>query len=754
MRSFKIVATVQVYNELEKGNLQRFFKYIKNCVDDLVVYDDCSTDGSYEYAKENAQLVLRGLKNDFTSEIKHKQILLETALSLKPNFILSIDADEVISAGENNSLQALCKLCIEKDLDGLEFQNINLWRSTNWKRVDSQYNEGWPVKLWKVKPDMNFDVSKKGLHQKGFPKSVKKTLKQNVLKIIHYGFSDDINLAYKYLTYKVHGQRGYDMLDRLLDEDQLILEEVSNSLFPVGLYHNSPKPNKRSFVEALEAIESLKCKVERPKYSIACLIYKSVEWLDFVYKQLLKYTDLKDVEFYFVANDASENVIKYLKNNHIPHYIHQNSKSNKDEWYLNNVYRAWNYAVHVAKGDFVVLINSDMCFSPGWLDALIAAYDGNNVISSRLVEPGKLPSGLHGIEKNFGKNISDYKEKSFLTFANIISKKKIVESGLYMPLLFRKDHFLKVNGYPEGNLKKNADIFSNDIAWRNEEQVPGDKVLMQKLKTIGVKHVTAFNSIVYHFQNGEQDSEGEIMTNTFLKNIAVCGDLSLKTFENKILAHYLVGNILGTYLIDAKLLLINNSIEKINKIIKNNYPKTKIIIKNATSANFINPELYTICFIEDDLRKFGKRNIQQEINLKYCNKRVTNSIEIAISYAEYDFEIIPNLSLEKWKKLIEKSSIEIAQMQQRIVMPFAPPGNLLLVYENLSLRFQSTLINHLLGEKYWVIKKFLTKDGIKKFIKKVLIFVGLFKFTKIFINIIKRYFHISIVAIIIINLNL
>lgn len=754
MMLFKIVAIIQVYNELEKGNLQRFFRYIKNCVDEVVVYDDCSTDGSYEYAKENTQWVFRGLKNNFTSEIKHKQILLETALSLKPDFIFWIDADEVISRGKRNSLQELCKLCIEKDLDGLEFHNINLWRSTNWKRVDSLYNEGWFVRLWRVKPDMSFDVSKKGLHKKLFPKNIKKTLKQNLLKIIHYGFSDDINLAHKYLVYKKHGQRGYTMLDRLLDEDQLILEEVSSSLFPAGLYHNSPKPNKRNFVEALEVIESLKCKVERPKYSIACLIYKSVEWLDFVYKQLLKYTDLKDVEFYFVANDASENVIKYLKNNHIPHYIHQNSKSNKDEWYINNVYKAWNFAVHVAKGDLVVLINSDMSFSTGWLDALIAAYDGNNVISSRLVESGKLRSGIHGIEKNFGKDISGYKEKNFLTFANSISKKKIVEGGLYMPILLRKNHFLKVNGYPEGNLKKNADIFSNDIASKKEEQVPGDKVLIQKLKTIDVKHVTAFNSIVYHFQEGEKDTEDKIITNTYLKNIAVCGNLSFKTFKNKLLAYYLVGNIPNTYLIDAKILTINDSKEKINKIIKNNYPKTKIIIKNATSANFINPELYTICFIEDDLRKFGKRNIQQEINLKYCNKRVTNSIEIAISYAEYDFEIIPNLSLEKWKKLIEKSSIEVAQMQERMVKPFAPTGNLLLVYENLSLRFQSILINHLLGEKYWVIKKFLTKDGIKKFIKKVLISVGLFKFTKIFINIIKRYFHISIVAIIIINLNL
>jgi hypothetical protein len=319
-----------------------------------------------------------------------------------------------------------------------------------------------------------------------------------------------------------------------------------------------------------------------------------------------------------------------------------------------------------------------------------------------------------------------------------------------MPLLFRKDHFLKVNGYPEGNLKKNADIFSNDIACRNEEQVPGDKVLIQKLKTIGVKHVTAFNSIVYHFQNGEQDSEDKMITNTYLKNIAVCGDLSLKIFEEKLLAHHLVGNIPGTYLIDVKLLTTNNSKEKINQIIKNNYPKTSIIIKNATSSNFIHPEMYTICFIEDDIRKAGKRNNIQEINLKYCNKRVTNSIEIAISYAEYDFEIIPNLSLEKWKELIEKSSIEATQLQARIIKPVICSTDFILFYENLSLKFEKALIDYLFGEKYWDIKKFFTREGIKYFIKRVLILLRLLKFIKI----IKKVFSISVLVTIIFNLNL
>ena len=61
------------------------------------------------------------------------------------------------------------------------------------------------------------------------------------------------------------------------------------------------------------------------KISYVCLIYKSVNWLKFVYKQFHKYTKLNEGdEFYFVANDSCPDVLTYLKDNNINHYIHNN----------------------------------------------------------------------------------------------------------------------------------------------------------------------------------------------------------------------------------------------------------------------------------------------------------------------------------------------------------------------------------------------------------------------------------------------
>ena len=62
------------------------------------------------------------------------------------------------------------------------------------------------------------------------------------------------------------------------------------------------------------------------KVSYVCLIYKSVNWLKFVYNEFHKYTKLNEGdEFYFVANDACDEVLDYLRDNNINHYIHNNN---------------------------------------------------------------------------------------------------------------------------------------------------------------------------------------------------------------------------------------------------------------------------------------------------------------------------------------------------------------------------------------------------------------------------------------------
>lgn len=263
------------------------------------------------------------------------------------------------------------------------------------------------------------------------------------------------------------------------------------------------------------------------KISYVCLIYKSVKWLKFVYEQFHKYTKLNEGdEFYFVANDAYPEVLDYLKDNNINHYIHNNTEEQRKDWYINNVYRAWNKGGRMAKGDYVIFINSDMAFSKNWNINLINKIADNRCINSRLIERGP-PNGLptmrggHGIERNFGNNYNDYNEKEFIKYAEQIKTERLIEKGLFMPMILKKEHLEYINYYPEGNITVNnfQDLLKCDknniknfkYIYATEDDVykkkigcmPGDKVLMYNLSKIDVFHYTAMDSIVYHFQQGE-----------------------------------------------------------------------------------------------------------------------------------------------------------------------------------------------------------------------------------------------------------
>lgn len=649
----------QVYNELEKGNLERFFKYTSQIVNDIIIYDDCSTDGSFEYAQQHATTVIRGVKNDFSSEISHKQQMLVEALKLKADFILWLDTDEVLTRGAKEELQKLCHICHERDIDGISFHQLNIWRSATWRRLDSLYDDGWFVRLWRVMPGISFHGAKKGLHQNLIPECILNIEKSHQIAVLHYGFADKKNLAYKYLIYKSHGQRGYEMLDRLIDEKTLSLVRIPKDLFPEGLWIEEKKPDKISFYEALSYVEFFKHAVFRPKYTIACLIYKSVDWLEFVYKQILKYTDLNEVEFFFVANDATTEIKQYLRENYLPHFIFENTQAQKSEWYINNVYRAYNYAAKMAKGDFIIFINSDMAFSPDWLNSLIAAYDGRNVIASRLVESGKLEVGEYGIKKNFGKKISQYREDEFLIYANGIKENKIGNGGLFMPLFVRRDMFLSVNGYPEGNVKKNSDIFDVEIAKPGEELISGDNILIKRLEKNGIYHHTAFSSIVYHFQEGEKDEFDNILSERSKIEIAICNDYCHGIMGERVLWNYLLESLPGAYPVDKNIVPDHRFESRARQYIAYERPSTSIVIQNASFIDTIDPSRHTIIFLQDDLRQMGRASTRQELNLKLADTLVTNSIQTALSYPEFDFEIIPvgidaDLFCVRDKKLLRK----------------------------------------------------------------------------------------------------
>jgi hypothetical protein len=128
-----------------------------------------------------------------------------------------------------------------------------------------------------------------------------------------------------------------------------------------------------------------------------------------------------------------------------------------------------------------------MAFSPGWLEALERRLDGKTLPCSRLVEPGFIRPGRHAIEIDLGRDPRTFPFDSWKLMASDLADNRTEPGGLFMPCVLHRQAFLEVGGYPEGNVNG----------------VSGDVILFNKMAAAGFKHVTCFDSLVYHMQEGE-----------------------------------------------------------------------------------------------------------------------------------------------------------------------------------------------------------------------------------------------------------
>lgn len=205
---------VQTYNEMKSGNLPRCIESLVRYCDEVVVYNDGSTDNTIDYLESFGGLVkiISSSKNDFKNELQHKQGMITICKLLKADWILRMDADEVIEPRGETEIRNL----LREDKTGWAFHMVNLWRSPAFYRVDNGYNDVVFNRLWKVHPDLHFNVER-GLHLTNYPVGATDNEGFTDLQIIHYGFASDEAIIHKYSMYKQHGQSG-PALSRLVDE--------------------------------------------------------------------------------------------------------------------------------------------------------------------------------------------------------------------------------------------------------------------------------------------------------------------------------------------------------------------------------------------------------------------------------------------------------------------------------------------------------------------------------------------------------
>ncbi len=232
----KLVAFLQLYNELENGNLRRCLENCSKWADDIFIYDDCSDDGSQEVYTEytDRKNILSGQERKFHEELFHKQRLLELTLKSNPDWIGWIDGDAILDRFLMESCRNFLNMIEEKGYEAVKAHNMNLWRHPAYYRLDNKFNASWPVVFWKNKGTLHYDPTA-SLHRRQYPQGIGKSKIYKAppdVHLLHYGFSSEMLIAKKYLVYKALGQRGW-ALNRIIDEQSsFVLDKVPRELFP------------------------------------------------------------------------------------------------------------------------------------------------------------------------------------------------------------------------------------------------------------------------------------------------------------------------------------------------------------------------------------------------------------------------------------------------------------------------------------------------------------------------------------------
>jgi len=218
--------------------------------------------------------------------------------------------------------------------------------------------------------------------------------------------------------------------------------------------------------------------------TLVTLVYRSLPWLQYVMDGVAAAKTQTRYKWCIVSNDGTPEV----RND--PRITIDWENADPSEHYIARTYRAWTEGILNATTPWVILLNNDMQCTDYAIDELIAAKraDPKSLPCGLLVENGRIPSGMPEFVRDFGTHPDNFRAQEFLQYANTIRHRGVVEPGrLYQPVLFDRQEYFDLGGYPCGNVGG----------------VSGDRLLFDRYVQAGFRWITCKGSVWYHHQEGE-----------------------------------------------------------------------------------------------------------------------------------------------------------------------------------------------------------------------------------------------------------
>lgn len=134
----KLTAIMQVRNEKERY-LEALLADLSGFVDEIVIVDDASTDGTPELCLSFDKVVklVRNEASLFHSEWKLREQLWLAAAETEPDWLLAVDADEFY---EDYSKKMIRQLINQTDYDWIACRMFDFWGSVTHYREDEQWS--------------------------------------------------------------------------------------------------------------------------------------------------------------------------------------------------------------------------------------------------------------------------------------------------------------------------------------------------------------------------------------------------------------------------------------------------------------------------------------------------------------------------------------------------------------------------------------------------------------------------------------